>query len=328
MTLKKTGYLTLTYEPTSSYLLSFDTGKDSGDAGISQIFERSNEFPVPVEGPPAIARYVSDEKGTETPLDEDIAEIDIQTGLPGSAYKFNNKEISGYKLKEIIGEPTGIIGEVGGAENIIFYIYEAEDAVVPIDGAPVTVKYQDEEGNDIAESIPLEGKIGLPYESEAISINGWTLKTKPENASGTFTDKPQEVTYVYERAEAGVVTVKYQDEKGNDIAEATPLDGKVGLPYESETIGIKGWTLKETPENASGTFTEETQEVLYIYKKNDSPTDPTDPTDPTESSTPKPSEQPNELLPQTGEQNLAWLPGLGIIILIGVAGYTIYKRRK
>ncbi|WP_276404327.1 MucBP domain-containing protein, partial [Lactococcus petauri] len=75
------------------------------------------------------------------------------------------------------------------------------------------------------------GKIGLPYESQAKSINGWALKTTPSNASGTFTDKPQEVIYVYERTDAAPVTVKYQDEDGNDLSPADTLNGKIGLPY-------------------------------------------------------------------------------------------------
>ncbi|WP_276414386.1 MucBP domain-containing protein, partial [Lactococcus petauri] len=69
------------------------------------------------------------------------------------------------------------------------YVYERTDA------APVTVKYQDEDGNDLSPADTLNGKIGLPYESQAKSINGWALKTTPSNASGTFTDKPQEVIY-------------------------------------------------------------------------------------------------------------------------------------
>ncbi|MEX1436740.1 MucBP domain-containing protein, partial [Enterococcus sp. C71] len=64
----------------------------------------------------------------------------------------------------------------------------------------------------------LNGKIGLPYQSTAKSILGWVLKETPANASGTFTDKAQTVTYVYERTEAAPVTVKYVDEEGNELA--------------------------------------------------------------------------------------------------------------
>ncbi|MFQ6324484.1 MucBP domain-containing protein, partial [Lactococcus garvieae] len=37
----------------------------------------------------------------------------------------------------------------------------------------------------------------LTYENQPKSINGWVLKTTPSNASGTFSDQPQEVVYVY-----------------------------------------------------------------------------------------------------------------------------------
>ena len=48
------------------------------------------------------------------------------------------------------------------------YIYERSDA------APVTVKYQDSEGNQLAEPTILSGKVGLPYASEA-KRNPWLV---------------------------------------------------------------------------------------------------------------------------------------------------------
>ncbi|WP_325123417.1 MULTISPECIES: MucBP domain-containing protein [unclassified Enterococcus] len=48
--------------------------------------------------------------------------------------------------------------------------------------------------------------------------------------------------------------------------EPSILSGKVGLPYDSEPKEIPGWYVVETPNNASGTFTEEAQEVMYVYE--------------------------------------------------------------
>ena len=61
------------------------------------------------------------------------------------------------------------------------------------------------------------------------------------------------------------VTVKYQDSEGNQLAEPTVLSGKVGLPYASEAKEIPGWYVVEIPDNASGIFSEEAQEVVYVH---------------------------------------------------------------
>lgn len=122
---------------------------------------------------------------------------------------------------------------------------------------------------------------------------------------------------------AGPVTLKYQDEDGNELASSETLNGKVGLPYESTAKSIDGWVLKETPANANGTFTEEAQEVVYVYTK-------TKPTKLTENSTGSKSDtikDKGRILPQTGEQALAWVSSLGLTLL-SVVGYVFYKKRK
>ena len=67
------------------------------------------------------------------------------------------------------------------------------------DAAPVTVTYVDADGNELATPDQLNGKIGDPYETSAKSIAGWTVTTTPNNASGTFGEEAQTVTYVYHK---------------------------------------------------------------------------------------------------------------------------------
>ena len=54
--------------------------------------------------------------------------------------------------------------------------------------------------------------------------------------------------YVYERAEGKGVTVRYEDEQGNKLADSEILKGKYGLPY----VPIKnmGFDLKKTTDSA------------------------------------------------------------------------------
>ena len=131
----------------------------------------------------------------------------------------------------------------------------------------VSVLFVDREGNQLAEPSILNGKAGLPYDSEPKEIPGWYVVETPNNASGTFTEEAQEVVYVYERSDGAPVTVKYKDSEGNQLAEPSILSGKVGLPYDSEPKEIPGWYVVETPNNASGIFSEDPQEVVYMYRQ-------------------------------------------------------------
>jgi len=184
----------------------------------------------------------------------------IDAGQIGMPYTTYAKDISGYTLIETPQNATGIFT---AEEQDVRYIYNRSDA------APVTVKYKDSEGNQLAEPTILSGKVGLPYDSDPKEIPGWYVAETPANASGTFTEEAQEVVYVYERSDAAPVTVKYQDSEGDQLAEPTILSGKVGLPYDSDPKEIPGWYVVEIPSNASGTFTEEAQEVVYVYERSD-----------------------------------------------------------
>ncbi|MBC6310084.1 leucine-rich repeat protein [Listeria sp. FSL L7-1582] len=64
------------------------------------------------------------------------------------------------------------------------------------------------------------------------------------------------------------IIITYKDASGTELASSTRLDGRIGEAYTSSPQAISGYTLKETPENATGQFTKTTQNVTYIYEKN------------------------------------------------------------
>ncbi|NSS93510.1 MucBP domain-containing protein, partial [Enterococcus faecalis] len=131
----------------------------------------------------------------------------------------------------------------------------------------VTVKYTDKDGNELAKEENIEGKYGFPYETSEKNIEGWTLKETPLNAKGVLDQETQTVTYVYEKATAAPVTVKYVDKDGNELATPDTLNGNIGDSYTTEAKEIAGWTAIETPTNATGTFGKEAQTVTYVYEK-------------------------------------------------------------
>ena len=132
-----------------------------------------------------------------------------------------------------------------------------QDTYVRLGGA-VTVHYLDEAGKKLAPDQILSGKIGDSYSSEPQDIAGYVLKTTPANAKGTYTDKVQEVTYVYTNQVK--VLVHYVDQDGKPIADDETLSGKIGDDYPAKEIA--GYVIQTKP---SGKFSASVTEVTYVY---------------------------------------------------------------
>ncbi|MBC1794917.1 MucBP domain-containing protein [Listeria booriae] len=139
--------------------------------------------------------------------------------------------------------------------------------IMDVEAPPVTVQYLDTEGTSIHDDSVLIGLYTDPYTSAAATIPGYTLKTSPANATGTYSEKAQTVTYVYEKIATGPVTVQYVDEQDVSIAPTEVLTGDFGKAYTSKAQNIAGYVLLETPTNATGVFTEQAQTVTYVYHK-------------------------------------------------------------
>ncbi|EAF8225927.1 LPXTG cell wall anchor domain-containing protein [Listeria monocytogenes] len=235
----------------TNYKLKEIEGQASGqfsdsDATVTYVYEKADGAPVTV-------KYV-DGDGNE------LATSDTLNGKIDATYQSTAKSITGWTVKTT---PTNANGVFTNANQTVTYVYEKAD------GAPVTVKYVDGDGNELATSDTLNGKIDAPYQSTAKSITGWTVKTTPANANGVFTNTNQTVTYVYEKADGAPVTVKYVDGDGNELATSDTLNGKIDAPYQSTAKSITGWTVKTTPANANGVFTNTNQTVTYVYEKAD-----------------------------------------------------------
>ncbi|MCZ2491956.1 MucBP domain-containing protein [Dellaglioa carnosa] len=213
---------------------------------VTYVYEKANAADVTVD-------YV-DGKGNK------LVASDILSGKVSNPYSTTAKNIAGWTLKET---PNNAQGTFTDKAQTVTYVYEKADAV------SVTVRYVDEKGNDLIKADVISGKVGDAYTTDSKVLSGWTLKTTPNNAQGTFTDKAQTVTYVYERADAANVTVDYVDGKGNKLAASDVLSGKVANPYNTTAKNISGWALKETPNNAQGTFTDKAQTVTYVYERAD-----------------------------------------------------------
>ncbi|MFQ7001842.1 MAG: MucBP domain-containing protein, partial [Clostridium sp.] len=137
----------------------------------------------------------------------------------------------------------------------------------------VIVKYVDEDGNQIASQTTKTGTVGTSYTTTAKTISGYTLKTTPSNANGTYKNGTITVTYVYSKngdVSEGTVIVKHVDEYTNKVLKTETLTGEVGETYTTSEASISGYILTLIPTNATGKFTSGTITVTYYYESDGS----------------------------------------------------------
>ena len=129
----------------------------------------------------------------------------------------------------------------------------------------VLIDHVDEEGNKLAETETIKGYEGDSYTTKEKQIYGYELIEIPENSIGSMTEDTITVTYCYKVKNSNVVA-EYVDEKGKKLAVDETIQGKVFREYQTEAKDIYGYELIETPENHTGTMTEETIIVTYRYE--------------------------------------------------------------
>ncbi|MDU5336944.1 MucBP domain-containing protein [Enterococcus sp.] len=154
------------------------------------------------------------------------------------------------------------------------YIHTVKDDEIPSvpeeKEGTVVVHYLDQEGNKLEADMTLKGKVGEAFTTEEKAIDGYRFKDVQGNAIGTFTEQAQEVTYIYEKnpVKGADITVHYMDENGNKLEADITLTGNVGEIFSTEEKIIDGYSLINILGDETGTFTEQAQEVTYIYRKN------------------------------------------------------------
>jgi LPXTG-motif cell wall-anchored protein len=254
-----------------------------------------------------------------------IAENEDYTGNIGDDYTTEQKNIPGYTFKEVQGNPAG---QFTSDEQVITYVYTKN----PVIGSNVIVKYIDDKGNKISDSIIKNGNIGDKYITEQKNIPGYTFKEVQGNPAGQFTSDEQVITYVYTKNPVigSNVIVKYIDDKGNKISDSIIKNGNIGDKYITEQKNISGYTFKEVQGNPAGQFTSDEQVITYVYTK-DKPsiTNGVIPTGKNISKTQsKESNNVSGMLPQTGDSKKSAIVVSAIGLLLLLASASILKNKK
>ena len=216
--------------------------------------------------------YQDEKSGKTIAPDRQYASGYYGDPFDASAPEYSN--LTGYTLDK--SKSTNVSGTFTDKPQEVTLVYTRNE------GKTITIHYHDESGKTIAPDRDYaSGYYGDPFDataSEYSDLTGYTLdKAKSKNVSGTFTNKPQEVTLVYTKnpdnshttgkVKAAAITVHYQDEYGNTLAPDKVLNGYVGDGYTTGAEQVSGYTLKTRPENATGFFNTFPQSVIYIYSK-------------------------------------------------------------
>ncbi|EAG0757224.1 class 1 internalin InlJ [Listeria monocytogenes] len=275
-----------------------------------------------VAAEPVTVNYVDDTGKT-------LAPSETLNGNVGDTYNATAKQIDGYTLS---AEPTNATGQFTSSAQTVNYIYTKNPA--PEKGV-VEIHYVDENNKQLSSATEISGTVGDNYTTEPKTIDGYTLTTTPDNATGTFNTSSQTVTYVYTKniEAAEPVTVNYVDANGKTLAPSETLNGTIGDTYNATAKQIDGYTLSAEPTNATGQFTNSAQTVNYIYTKNTNIDQPLPDKKPTNTTPTKPSnlkttevKKASDSLPKTGDST-PWKSAL-LGVLLSSTALVIWKKKK
>ncbi|EAF1855538.1 cell surface protein [Listeria monocytogenes] len=245
---------------------------------------------LPVAAHDLTVNYV-DEAGAE------IHEPQTVSGNVGDDYDVTTPEfelsIDKYEL-DTEQMPTNGIGTLSSEAQTVTYVYKK------MEGASVTVKYVDENGNEITTSDTLTGKLDDSYQAKAKEIAGFTLDNSklPANASGVFEINPQTVTYVYQAVPA---TIKAHDSTiyvGDKWSAEDNFDSavnSVGAAVSFDDVEVEGTvdTTKAGVYPVTYSFAGESVTINVTVKAKDLPAPPVTPTKPVVPIQPTHPDQPN-----------------------------------
>ena len=232
---------------------------------------------------------------------------DTDNGKPGSEYNTADNGMKPTrittaegKVYELVpastkGDETGTV-ESGQTKEVTYVYKEVKGNVV--------VKYEDTEGNTLAEDEKDETDASLNVKYDTADhkkaeitkdgvkyyLTAKELKDGSKPATGDVVEGTTTVTYVYEKA--GQVVVNYQTEDGTPLVGVDPsganvasgakdtVDGKPGSDYDTSDNGMKptrittaeGKVYELVPTATKGDETGkvvagETKEVTYVYKE-------------------------------------------------------------
>lgn len=203
-----------------------------------------------------IVRYI-DEENNQIALEEKTTEkVGTEYTLPES------KVIEGYDFVGVDGNINGVYTE---EDIIVTYKYNRIKII-----GKVIVKYEDREGNEIADSEVTSAEVGTEFNlpREGKEIKGYVFVAFEGVLTGKYTEEDITIIYKYEKEkEYGKVIVRYVDEEEN-VIELDQYTAEIGTEYSFDEIGkeIEGYTFVSFEGALKGVHQKE--DIIITYKYN------------------------------------------------------------
>ncbi len=238
-----------------------------GETSYSGVYtEETQEFTFyyeKAESAGAIAHhYIIDNKGNKTT--NKLFEDEIINGKLDEQFSFNAKtNLGNYEYVECVGTATGTLTDE--VQEVIFY-YQLKTS-------KINVRYLEKGTNKkLADNDTFDGKVTEPFTVSAKNITKYVVVGET-SYSGVYTEETQEFTFYYEKAEsAGAIAHHYIiDNKGNKttnkLFEDEIINGKLDEQFSfNAKTNLGNYEYVECVGTATGTLTNEVQEVIFYYQ--------------------------------------------------------------
>ena len=134
--------------------------------------------------------------------------------------------------------------------------------------AKVVVNFIDINNDEIIETTTIEGFVDDEYSADPRGYDGYELVKKPDNETGTMTDKETVVNYYYAKKSAGVIE-NHVDLNSGKVLYTETHRGNEGDSYSIKSKEFEDYDLVESklPKNAEGEMTVQAKYVTYYYAK-------------------------------------------------------------
>ena len=156
--------------------------------------------------------------------------------------------------------------ELDEENNVINFYYQLKSS-------KINVRYLEKGTNKkLADNDTFDGKVTEPFTVSAKNITKYVVVGET-SYSGVYTEKTQEFTFYYEKAEsAGAIAHHYIiDNKGNKttnkLFEDEIINGKLDEQFSfNAKTNLGNYEYVECVGTATGTLTDEVQEVIFYYQ--------------------------------------------------------------
>lgn len=147
-----------------------------------------------------------------------------------------------------------------GSNDVYTTLYYAKKQ-----GAPITVKYVDEDGNELSEKT-LTGKWGNSWSAEDLKIDNY--ERTGSLPSGKFNGSAKTVEVKY-KALAKQVKIHYVDQNGNKIHDDDSIKGnfKTSFDANDKKINITGYDFDSVSQGSlTGEYSKDTSDITLKYQ--------------------------------------------------------------